>query len=146
MARRFEAEQPGVVVHVNPPRPKVSDRLSLVAEPLVDTAPDYESKKMVLHLAAIAWNMTVAEGPGSDELFEGVRPILNDPAGKAMLDFLANRMAALYPEEDRVICKMEIDPPSGDNMNLRVMSLSPADNLSAPKGRRRQRRARLFPV
>lgn len=131
-------------VRVNPPgRPKISDRLSLVAEPLLEIAPDFESKKAILHLAALAWNLTVAEGPVSAELLQEILPLLPGPEGEAMFDFLAARMAALFPEEDRIIGKVEIDPCVGTHFDLRVMSISSADNLPASRPNR-QRRTRLF--
>ena len=44
----------------NPPgRRKVSDMISLVAEPLLESAPDYDSKAMILNLAALTWNFTL---------------------------------------------------------------------------------------
>jgi len=35
--------------------------ISLVAEPLLESAPDYESKEMILKLAALAWNFTLLD-------------------------------------------------------------------------------------
>jgi hypothetical protein len=145
MARRLTAEQPGVVVRINPEwREKVSDRLSLLAEPLLDAASDFESKKSILYLAAFAWNATVAEEAASAKLLKEIVRLMPGGPGETMFDFLAARMATLFPEENRIIGNLEIDPVVGGHFNLRAMSLSPEDQPSAPRARRRLRPSRLF--
>ena len=49
-------------VRINPPgHRKVSDTIWLVAEPLLESAPDYESKEMILKLTTLAWNFTLLD-------------------------------------------------------------------------------------
>jgi hypothetical protein len=145
MARQFEAEQPGVVVRINPEgRDKVSDRLSVLAEPLLDEAADFQSKKAILYLAALAWNLAVAREAASAKILKEIVRLMPGGEGETLFDLLATRMAMLFPDENRIIGKLEIDPVAGGHFNLRAMSLSPEDNRPAPGAKRPQRRSRLF--
>jgi hypothetical protein len=64
--------------------------------------------------------------------------------GEKLFNLLAARMANLFPEENRIIGNVEIDPVAGGHFNVRAMSLSPEDNPPAPSAKHRQRRSRLF--
>ena len=62
MAARLQASEPGVAVRINPRgRRKVSDMISLVAEPILESAPDFKSKEMILNLAGLAWSFTLLD-------------------------------------------------------------------------------------
>jgi len=62
MAADLRSSRPGVEVRINAPgRRKVSDMICLVAEPLLESAPDFESKQMILNLTALAWNFTLLD-------------------------------------------------------------------------------------
>lgn len=132
MARRYQAERPGTHVHINPEgRTKLSDRLSLVAQPLLETVPDYESKRRILLLAALAWNLIVIPARSSKAFRKEIRSLGVGAEGEAMILFLATRVFTLFPDEDRLIVKVETDPVQGDNFNLRVMSAAPGDQPAA---------------
>jgi hypothetical protein len=62
VAAGLRASRPGMEVQINPPgRRKVSDMIWLVAEPLLESAPNFELKQMILNLTALAWNFTLLE-------------------------------------------------------------------------------------
>src|SRR5271165_4972865 len=71
MAAGLRASQPGMQVRINPPRrPKVSDMIWLVAEPLLECTPDYESKEMILKITTLAWNFTLLDPIEQEEMLE----------------------------------------------------------------------------
>ena len=72
---------------------------SLVAEPQLESAPDYESKEMILKLAALAWNFTLLDPTAQGEMLADNAELFQCPEGMETFLYLA----ALFPEEDRVI-------------------------------------------
>ena len=123
MAAGLRASEPGMEVRINPPgRRKVSDMISLVAEPLLESAPDYESKKMILNVAALAWNFNLLDPTAQGEMLEDIAEVFQCPEGMETFRYLADRAALLFPEEDRVICKVETEPALYGDIAVRVAS------------------------
>jgi len=123
IAAELRARWPRMEVQINPPgRRKVSDMIWLVAEPLLESAPDYESKTMILNLTALAWNFTRLEPDAQEEMVSEIANLFQQPEGMEMFYYLANRTALLFPEEDRVICKIEMEPALYGDVTLRVAS------------------------
>jgi hypothetical protein len=123
MAAGLQASQPGMEVLINPPgRRRVSDMIWLVAEPLLESAPDYESKKIILNLAALAWNFTLLDPPAQREMLADMAELFQCPEGMETFLYLADRAARLFPEEDRVICKVETEPAPYGDVAVRVAS------------------------
>jgi hypothetical protein len=117
--------RPGMEVQINPPdRRKVSDMICLVAEPLLESAPDFQSKRMILNLAALAWNFTLADPTVQEEMLVDIADLFKCPEGLEMFLDLADRAALLFPDEDRVICKVEAEPGLHGNFSVRVASAS----------------------
>ena len=63
-------------------------------------------------------------------MLKDVLELTPDPEGVEMFLFLANRVITLFPEEDRIICKIETDDKSAGKINLRVMSYSPSEKAA----------------
>ena len=84
----------------------------LVAEPLLESAPDYESKETILKLTVLAWNFTLLEPTEQEEMLIEIPKLFQCPDGVEMFFYLADRKALLFPEEDRVIRKVETGPAS----------------------------------
>ena len=123
MAAGLRASQPGMQVRINPPgRRKVSDMIWLVAEPLLESAPDYESKEMVLKLTALAWNFALLDPIAQGEMLADMAELFQCSEGMEMFLYLADREALLFPEEQRVICKVETEPALYGDVALRVAS------------------------
>jgi hypothetical protein len=123
MAAGLRASRPGMEVRINPPGlRKVSDMISLVAQPLLESAPDFESKQMILNLTALAWNFTLLDPTAQEEMLVKVADLFKCSEGIEMFLYLAERAALLFSEEDRFICKVETDvAPCGD-VAVRVAS------------------------
>ncbi len=129
MARRVTAERPNVLTQIAPRnRPALSDRLALVAKPLTDEAPDNESRRAILQLAALAWNFATIPPDLQPKNLQQLRGILEGPGILADFASLVVRASTLFPEEDRIICRIEIDFHDDDEIALRVASVSAADN------------------
>ena len=62
-------------------RRKVSDMISLVAEPLLESAPDFKSKEMILNLAALAWNFTLLDPAAQGEMLANIAELFQYPEG-----------------------------------------------------------------
>ena len=123
MAVGLRASQSGKKVLINPPgRRRVSDMICRVAEPLLESAPDYESKEMILKLAALAWNFTLLDPTAQEEMLAKIADLFECPEGMEMFLYLADRTALLFPEEDRVICKVETEPALYGDVAVRVAS------------------------
>jgi hypothetical protein len=121
MAAGLRASQPGMQVRINPPgRQKVSDMIWLVAEPLLESAPDCESKEMILKLTTLAWNFTLFDPIKQEEMLAKIADLFQRPEGVDMFYYLADRKALLFPEEERVICKVETEPALDSDIALRV--------------------------
>ena len=123
MAARLQASDPGVEVRINPRgRRKVSDMISLVAEPFLESAPDFKSKEMILNLAALAWNFTLLDPAAQGEMLANIAELFQYPEGMETFLYLADRAALLFPEEYRVICKVETEPALYGGVAVRVAS------------------------
>ena len=123
MVAGLRASRPGMEVRINPQgRRKVSDMIWLVAEPLLESAPNFESKQMILNLTALAWNFTLLEPTAQEELLVKIANLFECPEGMEMFLYLADRTALLFPEEDRIICKVETEPALYGNVAVRVAS------------------------
>ena len=123
MAAGLRASQPGMKVRINPPGyRKVSDAIWLVAEPLLESAPDYESKEMILKLTTLAWNFTLLDPIEQGEMLVEIADLFQCPEGMEMFYYLADRKALLFPEEERVICKVEMEPALYGDVAVRVAS------------------------
>jgi hypothetical protein len=123
MAAGLRARRPGLEVQINPPgRRKVSDMICLVAEPLLESAPNFESKQMILNLAALAWNFTLLDPTAQEEMLVKIADLFECPEGMEMFLHLADRAALLFPEEERFICKVETEPTLYDDVAVRVAS------------------------
>jgi hypothetical protein len=121
MAAELRASHPGMEVRINATgRQKVSDMIWLVAEPLLESAPDYESKEMILKLTTLAWNFTLRDPIQQEEMLAEMTDLLPCPEDIDIFYFLAVRKALLFPEEDRVICKVETGPALDSDITLRV--------------------------
>jgi len=121
MAAGLRASQPGMEVRINPPgHRKVSDMIWLAAEPLLESAPDYESKEMILKITTLAWNFTLLDPIEQEEMLAEIADLFQCPEGMDMFYYLADRKALLFPEEERVICKVETGPALYSDIALRV--------------------------
>ena len=114
-AAGLRASQPGMNG-----RQEISDMIGLVAEPLLESAPDNESKEMILTLTALAWNFTLLDPIEQEEMLAEIADLLQSPEGVNMFYYLADRKALLFPEEERVICKVETEPALDSDIALRV--------------------------
>jgi hypothetical protein len=123
MATGLRANQPGMEVLINPPgHRKVSDMICLVAGPLLECTPDCESKQVILKLTALAWNFTLFDPIKQEEMLAEVAHLFPSPEDMDIFYYLANRKALLFPEEERVICKVETGPALYSGIALRVAS------------------------
>jgi hypothetical protein len=123
MATGLRANQPGMEGLINPPgHRKVSDMICLVAEPLLECTPDYESKQVILKLTALAWNFTLFDPIKQEEMLVEIANLFPSPEDMHIFYYLANRKALLFPEEERVICKVETGPALYSGIALRVAS------------------------
>ncbi len=122
MAAGLRASQPGMEVRINPQgHRKVSDMILQVAEPLLESVPDYESKEMILKLTTMAWNFTLLDPIEQEEMLAEIAEMVQWPEGMMdMFYYLADRKALLFPEEERVICKVETGPALYSDIALRV--------------------------
>jgi len=122
MAGRLRAGEPDIEVRVNPPGPRVSDMISLVAAPLLDSAPDYAAKRAILTLAATAWNYTLLPPAAQEEALTNLAEQFPAPEVMEIFACLVARALALFPDERRVICKLETDPAPAGDLEVRVVS------------------------
>ena len=123
MAVGLRASQPGMKVRINPPgHRKVSDMIWLVAEPLLESAPDYESKEMILKLTTLAWNFALLDPIEQGKMLVEIADLFQCPEGMEMFYHLAERKTLLFPEEERVICKVEMETALYGDVAVRVAS------------------------
>ena len=123
MAAGLRASGTGMEVRVNPPgRRKVSDMISLVAEPLLQSAPNFESKQMILNLTALAWNFTLLDPKAQEQMLVKMADLFKCSEGMEMFLYLADRTALLFSEEDRFICKVETESSLCGDVAVRVAS------------------------
>jgi hypothetical protein len=119
-----------------PGLPKVSDMLVAFAQPLLDTLPDDATIREIrgaLMFSAVMWNsLVVADGDltlASEELSElvvGAGRELELPEDEllGMLEQLAGRKRALFPDERRIIAGVEAKL-QGDRVNVVALSSYP---------------------
>ena len=124
MAARMRAEDPRLEVFVNPPgRRRVSDMISLVAQPLLEETKDFARKKMILNFAALAWNFRLLPQSEQRELLDNVDELFAEsPAGFVTFAFLVARAMTLFPDEGRSILKIETEPAAFGDIGVRVAS------------------------
>ncbi len=123
MAAGLRASQPGMKVQINPPgRRKVSDMIWLVAEPLLESGPDYELKEMILKLTTLAWNFTLLDPIEQRKMLVEIADLFQCPDGMEIFYYLADRKALLFPEEERLICKVEMEPALYGDVVVRAAS------------------------
>ena len=123
MAVGLRASHPGMKVRINPPgRPKISDMIWRMAEPLLESAPDYRSKEMILNLTALAWNFALLDPIKQEKMLVKIADLFQCPEGMEMFYYLADRKALLFPEEERMICKIEMEPALSGDVAVRVAS------------------------
>jgi hypothetical protein len=123
MAAGLRASRPDLKVRINPPgRRKVSDMICLVAEPFLESAPDFESKQMILNLTALAWNFTLLDPTAQEEMLVKIADLLKCSEAMEVFLYLADRTALLFSEEDRFICKVETAPALYGDVAVRVAS------------------------
>jgi hypothetical protein len=94
----------------------------LVAEPLLESAPDYESQEMILKLTTLAWNFTLLDPIEQEVALAKIADRLQCPEDMDNFYYLADRKALLFPEEERFICKVETGPALYSDISLRVAS------------------------
>jgi hypothetical protein len=123
MAAGLRASQPGMKVRINPPgQRKASDAISLVAGPVLEYAPDYETKKMLLSITTLAWNFTLLDPIEQRKMLVKIADLFQDPEKMEIFYYLANRKKLLFPKEERIICKMEVEPALYGDVTLRIAS------------------------
>ena len=95
----------------------------LVAEPLLESASDYESKQMTSSLAALAWNFTLLDPTAQEgDARENSRSVPM-PRRDGRCSFTSRTVRLrLFPEENRVICKVETEPALYGDVTVRVAS------------------------
>jgi hypothetical protein len=131
MAQRYQAERPKTEIRINPAgRPKLSDRLALVAQPMLKMAVGYEDKRMIVNLAALAWNFAMMDPAQSEQMLKDVLRVIPGEDGAQMFLFLAARTIAQFPDEDRIIVKVETDPAPDGSIAIRVVSAMPGDSVA----------------
>jgi hypothetical protein len=94
----------------------------LLAAPLLEYAPDYESKEMIFSITTLAWNFTLLDPIEQEKMRVKIADLFQDPGRMELFDYLANRKALLIPEEERFICKVEVEPALYGDVTLRVAS------------------------
>ena len=92
----------------------------MVAEPLLEAAQDYESKEMILKLTTLAWNFTLFDPIEQEEMLAEIADLLPCPEDMDVFYYLADRKSLLFPEEERVICKVETGPALYGDIALRA--------------------------
>lgn len=129
MARRIQNETPGIIVDISPEdRPAVSDRLATAAEPILEILPDFESKRSALYLASVGWNLAVTDEKHRTSALAKLTEMTDDEQAVAMVLLVAARVTELFPGEDRLIMKLEVERDSDGDPILRVASTAPSDN------------------
>jgi hypothetical protein len=116
-AAGLRASQPGMNG-----RQKISDMIGLVAEPLLESAPDNESKEMILILTALAWNFTLLDPIEQEEMLAKIAYLFQCPEDMDIFYYLADRKELLFPEEERFICEVETEPTLHSDVAVRVAS------------------------
>jgi hypothetical protein len=99
MAAGLRASRPDMDVRINPPgRRKVSDMIWLVAGPVLKSAPDYESKEMILKLTTLAWNFTLLDPIEQEKMLAKMADLFQCPEDMDMFYYLADRKELFFPQ------------------------------------------------
>ena len=77
---------------------------------------------MILKLTTLAWNFTLRDPIQQEAILAEVADLFPGPEDMDMFYFLAVRKAFLFPEEDRLICQVEMEPAVDNDIALRVAS------------------------
>jgi hypothetical protein len=120
----FDDEEPNGEYAVSGPagRTGLEDAIRLVAEPLLESAPDYKSKEMILKLATLAWNFTLLDPIEQRKMLVKIADLFQGTERKKMFYYLARRKAFLFPDEERAIWKVEMEPALYGDVTVRVAS------------------------
>ena len=132
MAADLRDNWPGIEVRLDRPgRRKVSDMLAQVAKPLLESAPEFDWKKMILTVTALAWDFTLLEPAAQKAMRVELANLFGCPEGLEIFYYLAARKVLLFPGENCFICEVEAEPTPHGGLTVRVMSAtgrdSPAD-------------------
>jgi hypothetical protein len=121
--RRIGLEQMATGLRINPTgHRKVPDMIWLVAEPLLKSAPDYESQEMILELTTLAWNFTLLDPNEQEEMLAKIADLFPCPEYMDIFYYLADRKELLFPEEEHIICRIETGSPLYSDIALRAAS------------------------
>ena len=93
-----------------------------MAAPLVEAAPDYTTKSAMLTLAATAWNYSLLPPAAREKVLTSIADRFPSLEAMNIFAYLVARALALFPDERRVICKLEIDPAPEGDVEVRVVS------------------------
>jgi hypothetical protein len=123
MADGLRASHPGTEVRINPPgHRKVSDMICQVAEPLLEAVSDYESKDKILKVTTLAWNFSLLDPIEQEEMLVEIADLLPCPDDRDLFHYLADRKTFLFPEEERVVSKVETGPALYSDIAFQVAS------------------------
>jgi hypothetical protein len=110
MATGLRGSRPGMQVPVNAPgRRTASDTIWLMAKPLLESAADYGSKEMILQIATLAWNFTLFDPIEQEEKLMEIADLFQCPERMEIFHYLVDRKALLFPEDERIIWKVEME-------------------------------------
>ena len=133
-AARIEAEEPGTEVRVNPEGcAKISEMLLQLAEPWTDGDSDLQEQRAVINAAALAWNYRLSDPQKQRRMREQLAGLFDGVHMLEMIDSLVARAEELFPDEDRHILKVEVEPDRKGDLAVRVISTLPgAGELAQP--------------
>lgn len=110
-----------MVVKDMPGQEKMSEIILDLAKPLLDESDEFDWKLTALDLTIIAWNLSLAPEVEQERLQREFPQMFGDPETRELVDFLLDRKAALYPDNQRVIVDYEIRR-KGRGHALRIIS------------------------
>jgi len=126
MAVRIKADDPGLAVRINPPGcRKLSEMLKELAEPLLHDVSGAEETRAMLTVAALAWNYRLSDEQTQRETIEQIAGMRDGSQMLEMFELLVARACELFPDEDRLILKVEVDADSKGDLSVRVVSTMP---------------------
>jgi len=99
--------------------------LKELAEPLLDDESDIENKRAALNAAALAWNYRLSDEPAQREMLDQIAGMRDGPQMLEMFESLVVRACELFPDEDRLILKVEVEPDRKGGLSVRVVSTLP---------------------
>ncbi len=110
-----------MVVRDMPGQEKMSAIILDLAKPLLEESDEFDWKLAALDLTVIAWNLSLAPEAEQERLQREFPQMFGDPKARDIFDFLLERKAELYPDNQRVIVDYEIRP-KGSGHALRIIS------------------------